>query len=158
MKAAFRGYDKNGDGRVSKAEFKRVMLRTRSRCWLMGNLKGRVSQKNILDYDPWGVKKCANSKETGRADLKTTLKCKFVPIRPSIKNCNTLLKEILLLSQLHSFASHQCSPALPISHLFSPNSIISCKKSFKKLHPNIILRGLANFSALACQTRSWMRW
>ena len=31
LQAAFRGYDKNGDGRVTKAEFKRVMLRTRSR-------------------------------------------------------------------------------------------------------------------------------
>merc|ERR1712130_969054 len=28
LKAAFRGYDKNGDGRVTMAEFKRVMLRT----------------------------------------------------------------------------------------------------------------------------------
>merc|ERR1712018_958101 len=28
LKAAFRGYDKNGDGKVTKAEFKRVMLRT----------------------------------------------------------------------------------------------------------------------------------
>ena len=30
FQAAFRGYDKNGDGRVTKEEFKRVMLRTRS--------------------------------------------------------------------------------------------------------------------------------
>ena len=30
LKAAFRGYDKNGDGRVTREEFKRVMLRTRS--------------------------------------------------------------------------------------------------------------------------------
>ena len=29
LKAAFRGYDKNGDGRVTREEFKRVMLRTR---------------------------------------------------------------------------------------------------------------------------------
>ena len=30
LKAAFRGYDKNGDGKVTREEFKRVMLRTRS--------------------------------------------------------------------------------------------------------------------------------
>ena len=29
LKAAFRGYDKNGDGRVTAEEFKRVMMRTR---------------------------------------------------------------------------------------------------------------------------------
>ena len=37
-----------------------------------------IAKKFIHGYNPWDIKKCANSKETGRLNLKTTHQCDFV--------------------------------------------------------------------------------
>ena len=44
----------------------------------ISSLKGGYRNFFILEYDLWHIKKCGNSKGTGRSDLKTTQKCNVV--------------------------------------------------------------------------------